>query len=168
MDKNILAFYMGYAFSHAIHVEQLLAPGELLVPYIISWQDGDANPVPYPAQTQAEAVNRLRSACAQLSSHLSAWTSGREGLVAQKDGTKLDVLLVEGWIPELSEPLEMFVYCRKDPFRLIHGFMWKDHPKARKNVQAFMAEFKNGILSHPFGRQCMEYIKHSEPLNLVR
>lgn len=161
-----LAFYMGYAFSHAIHVQHLLAPGELTVPYVVYWDNETPTPVPYPAATQHEAVANAHSARDQASSR-SGWSSGREGTVTQSNGAKMDVLVIEGWVPGLDVPLEVFVYYRTDPFRLIQGFLWKAHAQARKDDLSFMAEFKRGILAQPFGQQCMECIDNAVCVQFV-
>jgi hypothetical protein len=63
-------------------------------------------------------------------------------------------------------PTEMFTYYRRGPFRLIQGFMWKEHQQVRRTAEdkrEFMKEFKRGILSQPFGQQCLEYVARSEP-----
>lgn len=124
IDEKRLAFYMGYAFSHAIQVQHLLAPGELTVPYVVYWDNETPTPVPYPAATQHEAVANAQSAREQAVSG-SGWSSGREGTITQGNGAKMDVLVIEGWVPGLDVPLEVFVYYRKDPFRLFQGFLWK-------------------------------------------
>jgi hypothetical protein len=167
MNEKHLALYMGYAFSHGINVQHLLAPGELTVPYVVYWDNGTPTPVPYPAATQHEAVANSRSAREQTVGG-SGWSSGREGTITQNDGTKLDILLIEGWVPGLDVPLEMFVYYRTQPFRLIHGFMWKEHAQARKEGQSFMTDFKRGILMQPFGQRCMEDIENAERVQFVR
>jgi hypothetical protein len=167
VNEEHLALYMGYAFSHGINVQHLVVPGELTVPYVIYWENETPTPVPYPAATQYEAVENARSAREQVDGG-TGWSSGREGVVAQGDGAKLDVLLIEGWVPGLTTPLEMFVYYRTQPFRLIHGFMWKEHAQARKEGKSFMANFKRGILMQPFGQRCMEDIENAERVQFVR
>ncbi|MGO4569270.1 hypothetical protein AB4Z52_30540 [Rhizobium sp. 2YAF20] len=167
MNENLLAFYMGYAFSHAVNTQHLLAPNELMVPYVVYWQDEQPAPVPYSAPTQNEAVQKANTARTQKAAEVTGWSSGREGLITPNDGTKLDVLFIEGWVPGLTPPLEMLVYCRKEPFKLIQGFMWKPHSQARKDSRTFMMDFKRGIISQPFGQQCLEYVEHSEPVQLV-
>jgi hypothetical protein len=167
INEKRLAFYMGYAFSHGVNVQHLLSPGELAVPYVVYWDSETPTPVPYPAATQHEAVANARSAREQAVDGCG-WSSGREGTITQSDGTKLDILLIEGWVPGLDVPLEMFVYYRTEPFRLIHGFMWKEHAQARKEGQSFMADFKRGILMQPFGQRCMEDIENAERVQFVR
>jgi hypothetical protein len=166
MNEELLAFYMGCAFSHALQVQQLLAPGELMVPFVAYWNGDQPTFVPYPAASQEEAVANSVAAREQQKAVTEGWVGGREGLVTQNDGTKLDVLLLEGWVRNLELPLEMFIYCRKAPFRLIKGFIWKSHPHARKDTHAFMASFKRGISSHSFGAQCLDIVEHAEPINV--
>jgi hypothetical protein len=166
IDEKRLAFYMGYAFSHAIQVQHLLAPGELTVPYVVYWNNETPTPVPYPAATQHEAVKNAQSAREQTASG-SGWSSGREGYVTQGNGAKLDVLVIEGWVPGLDVPLELLVYCRKDPFRLIRGFLWKAHAQARKDGPSFMVEFKRGIMGQPFGQRCLEDLENAERVQFV-
>ncbi|MBR8357884.1 hypothetical protein KDW10_11030 [Burkholderia vietnamiensis] len=166
IDEKRLAFYMGYAFSHAIHVQHLLVPGELTVPYVVYWDNETPTPVPYPAATQHEAIANAQSARDRASSG-SGWSSGREGNVTQSNGAKMDVLVIEGWVPGLDVPLEMFVYYRTEPFRLIQGFLWKAHAQARRDGPSFMAEFRRGILAQPFGQQCMECIDNAELVQFV-
>jgi len=166
IDEKRLAFYMGYAFSHAIHVQHRLAPGELTVPYVVYWDNETPTPVPYPAATQHEAVAHAQSARDQATPG-SGWSSGREGVVTQSNGAKMDVLVIEGWVPGLDVPLEVFVYYRTEPFRLIQGFLWKTHAQARKDGPSFMAEFKRGILAQPFGQQCVECIDNAERVQFV-
>lgn len=168
MNENLLAFYMGYAFSHAINVQCRLAARELMVPFVVYWQGKQPKPVPYPALTQTEAVERANNARTQIAAEITGWSSCREGLVKQNDDTNLDTLFVEGWVLGLAPQLELFVYCRKEPFRLIRGFIWKSHPNARKDIPAFMADFKNGILSQPFGQQCLEYVERAEPAHFSK
>ncbi|MGP8436161.1 hypothetical protein ACT2FY_18155 [Paraburkholderia fungorum] len=166
IDEKRLAFYMGYAFSHAIQVQHLLAPGELTVPYVVYWDKEMPVPVPYPAATQHESVANAQSARQQATSG-SGWSSGREGAITQSNGAKMDVLVIEGWVPGLDVPLEVFVYYRKDPFRLIQGFLWKAHAQVRNDGPSFMAEFKRGILAQSFGQQCMETIDNAERVQFV-
>ena len=168
MNENLLAFYMGYAFCHAVNLQHVLEPEALMAPFVVYWQDKQPNPVPYPAATQSEAVERASVERVQRGSEGTGRSSCREGLVPQNDGSKLDALLVEGWVPGLAPPLEMFVYYRKTAFRLIRGLLWKSHPYARKDTHAFMAEFKNGILGHPFGATCLEYLDHAEPVQFEK
>lgn len=163
MNEKPLALYMGYAFSHAMHVQQLLAQNELMVPFVIYWNGNQPTATPYPASTQEEAVKKAIMAREQKKSSVSGWACGREGLVTQNDGTKLDALFFEGWVPGLDNPLEMFVYYQKSPFSLINGFIWKTHENARKDTRAFMIDFKNGIMSHSFGNKCMELIAQAKP-----
>lgn len=164
MNENLLACYMGYAFSHAVNVQHVLSPGELTVPYVVYWKDEKPTPVSYSGATQQEAVEKSHAARIQYSDG-TGWSSGRECLVDQGNGTKLDGLFIEGWVPGLAPPLELLVYYRTGPFRLIKAFMWKTHPNARKDVRAFMAEFRRGILLQPFGQQCMEYIDRAESVS---
>lgn len=160
-DEKRLALYMGYAFSHGINIQHILSPGELTVPYVVHWNNETPTPVPYPAATQQEAVANAYSAREQASEG-HGWSSGLEGAIDLGNGTKMDILVIEGWVPGLVSPLEMFVYCRREPFRLVHGFMWKGHEQARKDAQSFMADFKRGILMQPFGQQCLEYVENGE------
>ena len=155
---------MGYAFSHAINVQHSINSKELMVPYVVYWQGEQATPVPYPALTQKEALENAHAARAQKENEITGWSSGREGFITQSDGSSVDTILIDGWISNLSPPLEMFVYLKKEPFRLIKGFMWKTHPQARKDSHAFMTEFKRGILNQPFGLQCLEYVEQSESI----
>ena len=165
VTEDRLAFYMGYAFSRAIHIEHVLEPNTLMVPFITYWRDMQPHSVPYPSATQAKAVAKAHAARAQISVEFTGWSSGREGALQQNDGTKLDVLYIEGWVASFAPQLEMLVYYRKEPFRLIKGFFWKPHPTARKNAKSFMAEFKNGIFGHPFGQQSLEYIERAEQVS---
>lgn len=167
MNENLLALYLGYAFSHAVNVQHKLTAKELMVPFVIYWQGNQLEVVAYPAATQAEAVDQANAARVEKAAGTTGWSSSREGLMAQNDGTKLDILLVEGWVPDLSPPLEMFVYYRKEPFRLLQGFFWKSHPDARRDPHAFMAEFKRGMLSHPFGPECLDYVERADPARVA-
>lgn len=167
MNEMLLAYYMGYAFCHGVNVQHLLAPQELAVPYVIYWDNKVPTPVPYYASSQEEAVANARLARRQAHD-VTGWSSGREGFVTQKDGTKLDALVVEGWVPALDAPLEVFVYYRRNPFRLIYGFLWKVNPQARKDTQAFAAEFQRGIQAHPFGEQCMNDVQNAEQVQFSR
>lgn len=167
MNEILLAYYMGYAFCHGVNVQHLLAPKELTVPYVIYWDSKVPKAIPYPASSQEDAVASARSARRQVHD-VTGWSSGREGFVTQKDGTQLDALVVEGWVPSLDVPLEVFVYYRKSPFRLIYGFFWKANPQARKDVQAFAAEFQRGIQAHPFGEQCMNDVQNAERVQFSR
>ncbi|NKA72563.1 hypothetical protein GO285_01479 [Ralstonia solanacearum] len=160
MDDSRLARYLG--FSQAVHLQHVLAPEELTVPYVVYWDHEVPTPVPYPATTQAEAVEHARAARAQHREG-TGWSSGREGWLDLGNGTKAEVLLIEGWVPGLEAPLEMFVYYRREPFRLVQGFLWKDHPQARQDRAAFAAEFKRGILMQPFGEQCLQCVEQAEP-----
>jgi hypothetical protein len=166
MNINLLAYYMGYAFCHAVNVQHLIAPPELMVPYVVYWQSDQPTPVPYPAATQNEAVEKARTERERRSSEITGWSSGREGLLPQAHGTKIDVLVIEGWVPGLEPPIEMLTAYRRDPFRLVQGFLWKDHPQVRRSAEDrrdFMREFQRGMLSQPFGQQCLEYVSRSEP-----
>lgn len=167
MDDTRLAHYMGYAFSHAVNVQQLLAPEELTVPYVVYWEGEVPTPVPYPARSQAEAVEAAHTARSQRTAG-TGWSSGREGVVDLGNGATAEVLLIEGWVPGLDEPLELFVYYRKNPFRLVQGFLWKNHPQARGNSSAFAVEFRNGILMQPFGEACLQYVERAEPFEQAR
>lgn len=164
MNEGLLALHMGYAFSHALQVQRLLSSGELMVPFVIYWKGDRPTSIPYPAPTQEEAIANAMAAREQQKATTDAWVGGREGLVAQSNGTKLDVLLLEGWVNDLDPPLEMFVYFRRAPFRLINGFIWKTHPHARKDARAFMESFKRGIISHPFGSQSLDIVERAEPI----
>lgn len=166
-NEEHLALYMGYAFSHAIHVQHLVAPGELMVPYVVYWDGETPTPVPYPAPTQHEAVANAVAA-RERASGVSGWSSGRDAEVTQQDGAKVSGLLISGKVPGLDVPLELFVYYRTEPFRLIGGFMWKVHAQARKDAQSFMADFKRGILMQPFGQRSLDVIEKTEHVQLVR
>ena len=167
MNEHLLALYMSYALCHGIQVQHLLSKGELTVPYVIYWNEEKPTPVPYPAATQEEGVAKARAA-RDAAQEITGWSSGREGSVVQKDGTKLDVLFIEGSLPGMSAPLELLTYYRNDPFRLIAGFMWKPHPQVRKDPPVFMADFQRGIHMHPFGQQCMSDLQKAERVQLTR
>jgi hypothetical protein len=167
MNESLLAFYMGYAFGHAIHIQHVLERNALMVPFVVYWQNMQPQPVPYPASSQLQAVEEARAARLEKESEVTGWSSGREGAIQQNDGSRLDALLIEGWVPSVAPQLEMMVYYRKDPFRLLQGLFWKPHPDARKDTRAFMQEFKNGILYHPFGKAGLEYLERAEPVNYV-
>lgn len=170
MKESLLPFYMGYAFSHAVNVQNLIEPPELMVPYVVYWEGEQPTPVPYPASTQAFAIEKACAAREQRAPRVTGWASGREGTITFDNDVKHDVLLIEGWVPGLSLPLEMFTCCRKAPFRLLNGFVWKNHSQVRRTkeeTREFMKEFKRGILSQPFGQQCLEYIERSEPVQIV-
>jgi hypothetical protein len=167
MNEHLLALYMGYALCHGIQVQHLLASGELTVPYVIYWNNNKPTPVPYPAATQEEAVAKAHAARG-AAQKITGWSSGREGSVAQNDGTKRDVLFIEGSLPGMSAPLEMLTYYRKDPFRLIAGFMWKPHAQVRKDSHVFTKDFQLGIHMHQFGEQCMSDLQNAERVQFTR
>jgi hypothetical protein len=131
----------------------------------MSSTEEESTAVPYPARTQQEAVDKACAARTATLPGMTGWSSGREGVITQNDGAKLDVLLIEGWVPGLDPVLEMFVYYRKHPFRLLQGLVWKKHLQARNDSVAFMNEFKRGIRLQPFGQGCIEYLEGAEPAN---
>ncbi len=131
MDDSRLARYLGYAFSQAVHLQHVLAPEELTVPYVVYWdpRSADASPVPGHNPSGGSRTCTRRASAASGRHRL---VERPEGWLDLGNGTKAEVLLIEGWVPGLEAPLEMFVYYRREPFRLVQGFLWKDHPQAAK------------------------------------
>lgn len=82
MNTAALAFYTGYAFCQAINVQHVLEDNALMVPFVVHWQGEHANQVPYPAETQEEAVALAQAARERQSPNMTGWSAGREGLVA--------------------------------------------------------------------------------------
>jgi len=159
---------MGQAFCHGVKALQGLRSGEWIAPYVVYWHEDQPLPVSYRAATQAEAVEKAIAERKQKSAAGASWAAGREGVIDLPGGGQFDTLVIEGWIPGLDPIAEMFVYRRKQPFRLIRGFLWKSHPYAGRDTPAFMEEFKRGILSDPFGRQCLDAVAHAENLPFSR
>jgi hypothetical protein len=162
MDANVLALYAGYAFAHAVQVQSVLEEHSLMVPFVVHWRNETPTAVPYPARTQEQAVALAIQAREDRTDSLDGWSSGREGLLKQDDGTERDVLLIEAWVPGLTEHLVLFHYYSPRPFVLVGGFVFKSNPQFKRSPEEsklFSHHFRRGISSHPFGGSCLKIVE---------
>ncbi|OOG36231.1 hypothetical protein [Rhodanobacter sp. C05] len=165
MNVDALALYTGYAFCQAVNLQHVMADNELMVPFVVHWSKETPRPIPYPAQTQEQAVGLAVKACEDRALGPDGWSSGREGLIDPGDGKKRDVLLIEAWVPDLHPPVVLIHYYQKSPFALHFAFMWQNHAQVRRSpeeAKTFLLHVRRGIMSHPFGSQCMEYLEKSK------
>ena len=164
MDANLLALYTGYAFAQAVQVQSVLEENSLMVPFVVHWRDESPTAIPYPAKTQEQAVERAIRAREDRADSVDGWSSGREGQLKQNDGTKRDVLLIEAWVPGLTEHLVLLHYYSARPFVLVGGFNFKINPEFKRSPEEnklFFHHFRRGIASHPFGAGCLAIIEKS-------
>jgi hypothetical protein len=162
MDANVLALYTGYAFALAVQLQSVLEENSLMVPFVVHWRKETPTTVPYPAKTQDQAVALAIQARAARASSFDGWSSAREGLLKQDDGTKRDILLIEAWVPGLTEHLVLFHYYSARPFVLVGGFVYGSNPQFKRSPQEnqlFSHHFRRGIASHPFAEGCFAIIE---------
>jgi hypothetical protein len=162
MDANLLALYTGYAFAQAVQVQSVLEENSLLVPFVVHWRNESPTAVPYPAETQEQAVQLAIRAREDRTNALDGWSSGREGLLKQNGGPDRDVLLIEAWVPGLTEHLVLFHYYSPRPFVLVGGFNFKGNPEFKRSPEEnklFSHHFRRGISSHPFGGSCLKIVE---------
>ena len=162
MDANVLALYTGYAFAQAVQVQSVLEENSLMAPFVVHWRNETPTPVPYPAKTQEQAVALAIQAREDRTKSLDGWSSGRESLLKQDDGTKRDVLSIEAWVPGLTEHLVLFHYYSPRPFVLVGGFNYKINPQFKRSPgenKLFSHHFRRGISSHPFADGCLKIIE---------
>jgi hypothetical protein len=164
MNPATLAFYTGYAFCQAVNVQHVTEEGALMVPFVVHWQGDRPNAVPYPAQTQEEAVARARVARESQAPDMTGWSSGRDGLVTLSDGTKHDVLFIEASVPGLNEPVTLVYLYKRNPFALVGGLNFMPNTQVRQTDierKEFMSDFRRGIGAHPFGSQCLNDVTNA-------
>lgn len=167
MNIELLAFYLGYAFCQATYVQTVLEPDALMVPFVVHWEGEKANAIPYPANSQAEAVEKMINARNNQPASSSGWSSGRDGLITLREGIKHDVLYIEASVPELSSPVAMFYLYKTKPFTLVENFNFQNHPEVRQSMEEneqFMTNFKHGIESHAQRGTCFKLINNSSKL----
>lgn len=164
MDANLLALYTGYAFAQAVQVQSVLEENSLMVPFVVHWRNETPTAIPYPAKTQEQAVELAIRAREERTDSVDGWSSGREGQLKQNDGTKRDVLLIEAWVPGLTEHLVLFHYYSARPFALVGAFNFKINPEFKRSPEEnklFFHHFRRGISSHPFADGCLAIIEKS-------
>lgn len=162
MDANLLALYTGYAFAQAVQVQTLLEEDAMMVPFVVHWRNESPTAVPYPAKTQEQAVLLAIQAREDQANSLGGWSSGREGQLKQDDGTKRDVLLIEAWVPGLTEHLVLIHYYSPRPFVLVGAFNFKSNAEFKRSPEenkAFFHHLRRGISSHPFGGSCLKIVE---------
>jgi hypothetical protein len=162
MDANVLALYTGYAFALAVQLQSALEEDSLMVPFVVHWRNETPTAVPYPAKTQEQAVALAIQAREDRANSFDGWSSGREGLLKQDDGTKRDVLLIEAWVPGLTKHLVLFHYYSARPFVLVGGFVYGSNPQFKRSPEEnklFSHHFRRGISSHPFADGCFTIIE---------
>jgi hypothetical protein len=133
----------------------------------VYWKDSTPTAIPYPGKTQQDAVNSAIAARESNPNAYTGWSFGRDGAVTLSNGTKHDVLLIEGSVPGLKKPANMFYLYQRKPFALVSYFNWQDNPEIRRTPdekKEFMVSFKQGINAHPFGVKCLKDIENTKPL----
>jgi hypothetical protein len=133
-----------------------------MVPFVVHWRNESPTTIACPAKTQEQAVELAIRAREDPTKSLDGWSSAREGLLNQDDGTKRDVLLIEAWVPGLTEHLVLFHYYAPRPFVLVGGFNFKSNPDFKRSAEEnklFFHHFRRGISSHPFADDCLEHIE---------
>jgi len=66
-------------------------------------------------------------------------------------------------------PTEIVHLLPEGTIQVIQGVMWKEHHQVRRTAEdkrEFMKGIRHGILSQPFGQQCLEYVARSEPVEI--
>lgn len=165
IDALLVAFYLGNAFCGAVNVQHVLAEGEQMVPIVIHWKKEAGTGFSYAGATQKEAVAAAIAAREKQPPEFTGWSSARDGLITGSKGEKLDVLMVEASIPGLRQPEVLVFQYRRRPFRLVGAFNFQNHPQLRLSsfdATEYMASFRRGMASHPFGAQCKRYVEEAD------
>lgn len=95
----------GFVLAHAVWSVSDLPEGELLVPLAVIEADGERQLVRFEAETQEEAIANGKARMVEVQASSSTWALAREGLMRSRDGSAIDVIIVEAWEPGMDEPL---------------------------------------------------------------
>ena len=152
----MLAYYIGFSLCQGTYIESVIEPTELLVPYAAFWSGQKPNLVPFEAESQEEAIKVQKDTIAFNGPKFDGWSSGMEGLITLKNGSKSDVLVIEAQMNGMSKPFQVLQLFGKSPFRLtdlIFSPSTEVTPELRKSSD-FMTHLWSGINAHPQGDEC--------------
>lgn len=162
MDITNLAFYAGYAFCQAVHLQSVLEPDALMVPFVVEWNGESALAKPYPANTQQEAVQLQLEAIQKIEDELLPWSAGRDGLLTLNDGSKNDTLVITSGTPGLKEELTVLHMYKTQPFSLVGNFLiqppYNNFLKEKDGNTIFFSSFVEGVKAYRYGNECMTYV----------
>ena len=166
MDISALSFYAGYAFCQAVYVQSILESDALMVPYVVDWGEGGPHASPYPAQTQADAVQLQIEAIKAIEHDSRAWSAGRDGLLKRSDGSEIDVLVITAGAEGVKHNLEVMHMYKTTPFTLVGNFIVQPPHDAFLEEQGgnrnFFSNFVEGVKAHRFSDSCMGYVEIKE------
>ena len=159
LKHELIGQILGFIMAHSAAIGDSLAEHELMVPYIITINNGKRESIEFEAETQQQAVNAAEKKLSELSLSVEAWSYSQDGLVTLDNGEKQDVFFFKVWTKGMSEPLQAYQMYRKQPFKLIGNIQILNYSESGllANMQKqFSAGINEGIESHPTGSKKWE------------
>jgi hypothetical protein len=159
LKHEVIGQILGFIMAHSAAIGDSLAQHELMVPYVITINNGKRESIEFEAETQQQGVNTAEKKLSELSQSVEAWSYSQDGLVKLDSGEKQDVLFFKVWVKGMSEPLEAYQMYRKYPFKLIGNIQILNYSESgllSQGQEQFSEGINEGIESHPTGSKKWE------------
>lgn len=154
LKREVIGQILGFIMAHSAAIGDSLAEHELMVPYVITINNGKRESMEFEAETQQQAVSTAEKKLPELSRSVEAWSYSQDGLVTLDNGEKQDVFFFKVWAKGMSEPLQAYQMYKKYPFKLIGNIQILNYSESgllAKEQEQFSAGINQGIESHPTG-----------------
>ena len=159
MKHEVIGQILGFIMAHSAAIGDSLAQHELMVPYVITVNNGKRENIEFEAETQQQAVNAAEKKLSELSQSVDAWSYSQDGLVTLDSGEKQDVFFFKVWVKGMSEPLQAYQMYRKHPFKLsgnIQILNYSESGLLSQEQELFAEGINEGIEAHPTGSKKWE------------
>lgn len=159
LKHEVIGQILGFIMAHSAAIGDSLAEHELMVPYVITIDNGKRESIEFEAETQQQAVIAAEKKISELSQSVEAWSYSQDGLVTLDNGEKQDVFFFKIWVKGMSEPLQAYQMYRKHPFKLIGNIQILNYFESgllANEQEHFSLGINEGIESHPTGSKKWE------------
>jgi hypothetical protein len=148
--------------AHAAVIASVLEPGELICPFVVLTNDEDRQSLEFEAATQDQAVSLGWESLEKCRDTIDKWAFAREGLMSERSGMKVDVLVVAVWAHGMAEPAifsHRFQPADNGGFALLGPLMVQDQPGTE--LDRISKFFLAGIAQHPKGNQWSSWYREA-------
>jgi hypothetical protein len=159
LNHELVGQLLGFIMAHSAAIGDSLEANELLVPFVITENEGERKNVEFEADTQELAVAKAEKKLTELTNSVDSWSYCQDGLVTLQDGSKQDVFFYKILSKGMSESLQAYQMYQKQPFKLIGNIQILNYTESGLSAdqqEAFIAGLDNGISAHPTGSEKWE------------
>lgn len=159
MNHEFIGNILGFILAHTAAIGDVLEKDELLVPYVITINDGKRSSTEFESETQTQAIENAEKQFFSLVSSNVTSSLARDALITLKDGKKQDIFLFKIWVEGLNKPIEAYQMYQKYPFKLIGHIQIVNYIESGLSPdeqQKFISGLDSGINEHPTGSKKWE------------